>query len=225
VHGNTHAGRVLARRSEEGNSLSTNDILSVASRRRIYECVVENPGAHLREITRRCGMPLGTALYHLDCLDSGGVVVSRRDGRYKRYFVAHALGRREKELMSALRHDVPRRIVTVLLAKGSQSQRSLCEAIGVSRSTLSFHVNNLVRQQIVRRIEGWPEHRYVVEDVELSRQLLLKFRESLAEGGDSAFAPMLDHLERVEADAGAASAASMPAPHNEPAAPIPGGYA
>ncbi len=175
--------------------MTANDILSVASRRRIYECVVENPGAHLRDITRRCEMPLGTALYHLDCLDANGIIVNRRDGRYKRYFAAHALGRREKELMSALRHDVPRRIVTVLLAGGASSQRRLCDAIGVSRSTLSFHVNNLVRQDIVRRIEGWPEHRYVVEETELSRDLLVRFRDSLTDKGPEPTEGMLDKLE------------------------------
>ncbi len=174
--------------------MTVNDILSVASRRRIYDCVVDNPGAHLRDITRRCSMPLGTALYHLDYLDANGVIVSRRDGRYKRYFIANALGRREKELMSALRHDVPRRILAVLLAQGESSQRNLCAAIGVSRSTLSFHVNNLVRQGIVHRIDGWPEHRYLVEEPVACRDLLLKFRDSL-EQGPAEFGRVLDTIE------------------------------
>lgn len=177
--------------------MTATDILSVASRRRIYECVVDNPGAHLRDITRRCNMPLGTALYHLDYLDVNGVIVSRRDGRYKRYFAAHALGRLEKELMSALRHDVPRRILAVLLAVGEASQRSLCTAIGVSRSTLSFHVNNLVRQSIVRRIDGWPEHKYVVQEAETTRQLLVKFRMSLEKDEPDGVRPLVDSLERT----------------------------
>lgn len=199
------------------------DILSVASRRRIYDCVVENPGAHLRDITRRCEMPLGTALYHLDCLDASGIIVSRRDGRYKRYFAAHAMGRREKEVLSALRHDVPRRIVTVLLATGSQSQRTLCDAISVSRSTLSFHVNNLVRQGLVKRNDGWPEHRYVVEEPELTRDLLMKFRESLTDKEPEAMAPMLDAIETAHRRDTRSITPSGPQPLVEPT--LPGGYA
>lgn len=202
--------------------MNATDILSVASRRRIYECVVDNPGAHLRDITRRCTMPLGTALYHLDCLDASGIIVSRRDGRYKRYFAAHAMGRREKEVLSALRHDVPRRIVTVLLATGSQSQRTLCDAIGVSRSTLSFHVNNLVRQGIVRRIDGWPEHRYLVDEPDLTRELLLKFRESLTDTQKDAMNPMLDAIERAH-QGERRIPVSGPTMTDSPT--IPGGYA
>lgn len=170
------------------------DILSVASRRAIYTCVKENPGAHLREITRRCDLPLGTTLYHLDYLDANGLVVSRRDGRYKRYFVSNAMGRREKELLSAFRHNVPRHIITVLLTQGLRTQRELCQAIGVSRSTLSFHVNNLIKQGIVRRTDDWPERRYAVEEPDLARALLLQFRQSLAEADPHPIDAMLDAL-------------------------------
>lgn len=174
--------------------MTASDILSVASRRSIYECVQENPGAHLREITRRCSLPLGTTLYHLDYLDSNGLVVSRRDGRYKRYFVSNAMGRREKELLSAFRHNVPRHIITVLLTQGMRTQRELCKSIGVSRSTLSFHVNNLIKQSIVRRTDDWPERRYAVTEPDLARHLLVQFRGSLADSEPANLDDMLDQL-------------------------------
>ena len=157
------------------------DILSVASRRAIYTCVGEHAGAHLRDIARRCAMPLGTALYHLDCLETAGMLVARRDGRYKRYFVSNGVGRREKEVLSLLRHDAPRRIVRALIAtEGGATQRELCAAIGLSRSTLSFHVNRLVADGVVERLPARPEGIYKLRERDVATMLLEKYGESLA---------------------------------------------
>jgi predicted transcriptional regulator len=157
------------------------DILSLASRRRIYDSVDGNPGSHLREISRRCQLPLGTALYHLDRLEAGGLLSVRRDGRYKRYFSTHGLGRREKDVISAFRHAVPRRIATALLDVGAATQRELCEHVGVSRSTLSFHVNSLIAKGLLRREAARPESRYLLEDPELASAVLTRYRESLGD--------------------------------------------
>lgn len=159
--------------------MPTTDILSVASRKRIFECVTTNPGAHLREIARRCAMPLGTSLYHLDHLETYGLLVSRRDGRYKRYFGSHSIGRREKELLSLLRHEAPRRLVQAILERGPATQRDLCEAVGVSRSTVSFHLNRLVVDGVVARTPRRPESLYDVTEAAFTRELLERFGESL----------------------------------------------
>lgn len=169
--------------------MEPSDILSVASRRRIFECVKEHPGAHLRETARRCELPLGTTLYHLDYLEANGLIVARRDGRYKRFFASHSMGRREKELVSILRHNAPRRIMYVLLQRGPSTQREMCKAIGVSRSTLSFHVNRLVVEGAVLRQDGRPEHLYSVAEPELARDLLSRFEASLSREDAARFGP------------------------------------
>ena len=165
------------------------DILSLASRKRIYEHVETHSGCHLREIGRKCEVPLGTALYHLDRLEAEGLISVRRDGRYKRYFPANGLGRRDKDFLSAFRHSVPRRVANQLLGTGApdvrvaMTQRELCAAIGVSRSTLSFHVNSLIERGILRREPARPENRYVLDDAELTLQILTKYRDSLGDVG------------------------------------------
>lgn len=169
--------------------MSTTDVLSVASRRRIFECVSTHPGAHLRDVARRCTMPLGTSLYHLDYLETSGLVVSRRDGRYKRYFASHTVGRREKEVLSLLRHDAPRRLVEALLTRGPSTQRELCDAVGVSRSTVSFHLNRLVVDQVVARTPRRPESTYEVAEPAFTADLLARFSESLRSAPVVAAAP------------------------------------
>lgn len=159
------------------------ELLSLASRKRIFEHVEANGGCHLREIGRKCDVPLGTALYHLDRLEAEGLLTVRRDGRYKRYFAANGLGRKEKDLLSAFRHAVPRRIAAALLEIPTLTQRELCAIIGVSRSTLSFHVNSLIDKEILRREPARPENKYALLDVELTTQILTKYRDSLGDFG------------------------------------------
>ena len=157
------------------------DVMDVAYRRRLFECVQENQGAHLRDLARRTAIPLGTTLYHLDRLESRGFVVARRDGRYKRYFAGHSLGVVEKEMLIALRHAVPRRIVVVLLDSREATQQQLCARVGVSRSTLSFHVNRLIPRRILYREDARPENYYLLEDAALAARLLEEHRASLGD--------------------------------------------
>ena len=158
-----------------------NDALVLESRRRIYEYVSARPGMHLRGIARSLSLPLGTALYHLDCLVNAELVVVRRDGRYKRFFANHTLGRREKDYISVFHHAVPRRIMAVLLAQGRRTQRELARDVGVSRSTLSFHVTNMVRQGILRCEHRWPENLYDAVEPELAARVVLEQRATFSD--------------------------------------------
>ena len=157
-------------------------------RPRVLACVLEHPGAHLREVARRCGLPLGTTLYHLDRLESRGEVAVRRDGRYKRYYGATAMGRHEKDVLSALRHDAPRRLVLALLAHGAGglTQRELAGMLSLSRSTVSFHASQLAQAQLLRRLDTRPEGRYEVAEPDAVRALLTRYRSSLETPQDAA---------------------------------------
>jgi predicted transcriptional regulator len=143
--------------------------------------VLENPGAHLREVARRCALPLGTTLYHLDRLESSGELAVRRDGRYKRYYGASAMGRHEKDVLSSLRHDAARRVVLALLAAGPAglTQRELTQALDLSRSTVSFHAAQLTQHGLLRRQETRPERRYEVAEPATVAALLERYRASL----------------------------------------------
>ena len=63
------------------------DALELDSRRKIYEQVEKVPGIHFRELSRRLKIPTGVIEYHLRYLETHELIVSRREGRYKRYFI------------------------------------------------------------------------------------------------------------------------------------------
>lgn len=179
--------------------MHTTETLNLESRRRIYEHVRARPGSHLRGVARELDLPLGTALYHLDCLTAAGLVVVRRDGRYKRFFANNALGRREKDYISVFHHAVPRRLMAVLLATGPRTQRELAADVGVSRSTLSFHVTNMVRQGLLRCDHRWPENLYDAIEPDLAARVVLEQRDTFRDEVVERYVPALEHRVRTDA--------------------------
>ena len=114
--------------------------VTAGPRTNILECITRTPGIHLRSVERATSLPLGQVLYHLDRLERMGLVVSSKDAGFRRYFLAHEVGRSEKRYLSALRHEVPRRILLILLETGRQTHKELQAALQVAGSTLSFHL-------------------------------------------------------------------------------------
>ncbi len=147
----------------------------------IFQCVARVPGAHLRGIERMTGLPLGQVLYHLDRLERMGLLVSTRDWGFRRYFVARDVDRREKKLLGALRHDVPRRIAVALLERPGQTHKELQTLAGVAGSTLSFHLQRLLATGVLERERAGASHVYRLADPALLRHELIYYRESFAD--------------------------------------------
>lgn len=52
----------------------------------VYKNINENPGIHLREISRRTGLTFGGVLYNLDKLLEADLVSFEIDGKLKKYY-------------------------------------------------------------------------------------------------------------------------------------------
>ncbi len=153
--------------------------IDVETRQRIFDFIDQFPGCHLREIHRRVELPLGTVEYHLKWLESAGHVIAREEGGYKRYYHASNIGGAGRKYLAYIRQDIPRRIVVYLLGHPGASFGDVVKNAGVSvaPSTLSFHMNKLVKAQIVeRRKAGRISHFSVLEPDELARLLIVHRR-------------------------------------------------
>lgn len=153
------------------------DALELDSRRKIFEQIENVPGIHFREIARRLQIPTGVIEYHLRYLETHELIVSRREGRYKRYFVLGKLGSRDKELLALLRQHMPRRILMHLLLHPKTSHKMLRKEFKISASTLSFHLSKLLNAQLIIQIKVGRKFQYRVEDEELVAHALIRFKE------------------------------------------------
>jgi DNA-binding transcriptional ArsR family regulator len=201
--------------------------LELESRRRIYHYVEDNPGTHMRQVGRELDIPMGTLEYHLRYLVDEGLLATREDDRYTRYFVKGQTSRHEKDVLAAIRQETPRRIVAQLLMEPGASHGEILEEFDVSASTLSFHLNKLVEAGVVEKEKSGRKNLYSIVDEEVASRVLIQYRESFVDDVVDRFAEVWMDLDAGlegaaaprEGDLEAAEVSGEEAGSSEPANP------
>jgi predicted transcriptional regulator len=154
------------------------DALKLDSRRKIFEQIEKVPGIHFRELARRLNINTGVIEYHLRYLENHDMIISRREGRYKRYFVEGKLGSKDKQLLALLRQEMPRKILMHLLLHPKTSHKKLRKEFKISASTLSFHLSKLTDEDLILQIKIGRKFHYIVNDSEFVARALIRFKGS-----------------------------------------------
>lgn len=170
------------------------DGLELESRRRIYDYLLANPGMHLRRIGRALGMSTGMLSYHLMYLEREGMLKSEADGHRKRYFIARAFMEAQRHILGVLRQDVPRRIVVDILVNGERTFAQLRETAGVSKSTLSYHLQKMMQRDLLVRFRRERESVFAIKNMDEVTQLLVANRQSFHDDAVDRFADLWDNL-------------------------------
>ncbi|MEA2053917.1 MAG: ArsR family transcriptional regulator [Candidatus Thermoplasmatota archaeon] len=163
------------------------DSLALETRRKIYDLILNYPGLHEREIARKLNMSLSTLDYHLHYLEKREIIVSKRDGRYTRYFVSLKVGTQDKKIIAILRQKTPRNIVLFLLMHQNSIHKEICEAVKKSPSTVSFHLKKIIEAGIVEAISLGRETSYSVKDREQVIKILITYRSTFVDGAVDRF--------------------------------------
>lgn len=177
------------------------DVLGLESRRRIYEHLQEYPGLHLREVARGVDMETNHVKYHLTYLERHGLVSSRREDGYWRFWPRQegslgqrdAFDRRDKTLLSFLRRPVPLHVVVLLLDEDEATPSWLLESIDVSASTLHYHLRRMEKAELLASRKEGRERRYRVVDPAHVAHLLMRYKPP-----NSVVAGFLEAWEQLE---------------------------
>lgn len=148
-------------------------VLEFGIRKKIYDYISSTPGCHFRDIQRKLNLSVGVLDYHLHYMEKCGVIASRSEGRYKRYYVAETLAE-DRRIMSALRIGAQRRILMFLLMKPDSGLKSISDSTGILPSAVSFHLKHLLSSLIIRR----GRNGYFVSEPDSVIRLLIKYRPS-----------------------------------------------
>ncbi|MEA3557920.1 MAG: winged helix-turn-helix transcriptional regulator [Candidatus Thermoplasmatota archaeon] len=118
--------------------LSTDKTMSHPTRSQVINYLKKHPGAHFKMISRECATPPGTLRHHLSVLYREGIVRSRPDGMYRRYYptgLSIDPGIEEKGSRTNI-------LQTVEKYPGI-SQSDLSSVLQLSKQTLSYHIGKL----------------------------------------------------------------------------------
>lgn len=120
-------------------------------RTRIHRVVQEYPGLHLRELARAAEVTEQLASYHVKAMLAAGEIEDLASGGYRRFYAAGgATAQADRDALGVLRNPATARIAVFLLEEGGANNPELCAALGIAKSTTSYHLKRLVAAGLVR---------------------------------------------------------------------------
>jgi predicted transcriptional regulator len=120
---------------------------------RIKLLVSLQPGLHLRELQRQIGLSFSSTRYHVDKLAKDGEIDRVEDNGYSRIYPA-GIDKRDRVLLTLVRRETDRRILSSFLREKSLSQQRLIDTTGLAKSTVSEHLATLLQLGVVRTKTG-----------------------------------------------------------------------
>ena len=120
------------------------------NRSRIHEYIRNNPGSHLRRISKDLVIALGDTQYHLNILEKSGSVKSKRVGIYKVYYTFSILEERDESILAALQQETPREIIVYLVEHPGSTQVEIADHMDFSSPTINWHMSQLIETGIIR---------------------------------------------------------------------------
>lgn len=169
-------------------------VLELESRRRIYEYIERNPGAHMRQMERELRMATGVLTYQLQVMEERGLIRSEVQQNRRCFFLAKAFRQEQRWTLALLRQKVPRKILLTLLTAPGKTFGELLGEMGVSPSTLSYHMKKLEGRGIVVRGRRERESTFAVKDPELVADLLISARGSFEDDSVDKFVDLWSKL-------------------------------
>jgi predicted transcriptional regulator len=141
--------------------------------------VAATPGAHFSKLRDDLQLGTGETQHHLRRLVREGVVETRKDGDYRRYFPADRFSEFEQVALGYLRRETPRGMLVALLRDPELTASGLADQLGVSTPTVSKYASELETAGLLSRTDG-----YAVERPETITLLLVRYADSF--GPDAA---------------------------------------
>lgn len=136
------------------------------------------PGAHFSKVRDDLKLGTGETQYHLRQLVDEGVLESKKDGDYRRFFPADRFSPFEQAALGYLRRETPRGMVVELLLDPEATGGDLADALGVSRPTISNYAAELEDAGLLVRDGG-----YAVRQPETLLTLIVRYADSFGVDG------------------------------------------
>jgi predicted transcriptional regulator len=127
--------------------IKKNTVLDHYTRGQIHGYIVANPGDHYNSIKESLKLNNGTLAYHLRVLEREGIVKSRSDGIYKRFY---PMGMKVPEATGTRLTEIQKIIIKRIRETPGISQKEMARLVGVSPSTINYHISILKSAGIVR---------------------------------------------------------------------------
>lgn len=163
-------------------------------RDRIRRYVDDHPGVHFNELARALDLAPGQVQYHLRRLRRADAVVENPLYGRTHYYTPE-YGPWERGALAVLRRETARDAMVCLIENGPSAPNDVVDELGVARSTLEWHVDHLVEQDLVAKDRDAANRvTLVIAHPEETARMLGLIQPSLPERLVDRFARLVDGL-------------------------------
>lgn len=159
--------------------MEKDDILRLETRRRLYNFILKYPGCHLRKICEELKTPKTTIDYHLRYFEKHKMIYVKLEDKYHRYYIAQKVGNVDKEILSLLRQNTPRKIVLYLFLYPEHSREEISKELGKPITTIFYHLDKLIDKDVLEKKRYGHKKLYKIKDQKRIYHLLIKYEKSL----------------------------------------------
>lgn len=142
-------------------------ILKNKNRTAILEYIAKNPGCTPIDLSKNTAINRGTVRYHLSLLLLEQKVVRRKNKKISYLFTNGGIHLEKKQVYGYIMNPSKRKILDVLHQMPGISNKDLAERVQMSPSTVSYHLQPLLDEEmVVSRWDGRYLNYFVLPDVE-----------------------------------------------------------
>ena len=163
------------------------------TRRDIADHVQDNPGVHFNAVVRALDLAPGQVQYHLRRLRSEETVVTE-NVRGRTHLYPPEYDDWERAALAMFRRETARDLLAHLLDAGEATPTELADELGVARSTVEWHLDELTTRDLVDKHREGNRVRLELVRPEATADLLGEITPSLPERMVDRFTRLVDEL-------------------------------
>ncbi len=149
----------------------------IGTRKQVLDLVIKNPGLSLTAVAETLDMGISLARYHLNYLERKGSIVSVKEEGYKRYYTKTSeIGVDERKLLGLFRQEIPLKIVFLLIKNNSMQHKELLKHFDIAPSTLTYHLNKLLREDVICLQSYGSEKGYMIKNKKAVIEFLRRYK-------------------------------------------------
>lgn len=163
-----------------------------STRESIFNLIENNPGIHFREIQRKSGLAVGQVEYHLYQLEKEQKIVTREDGKVKRYFCIRNSSYSERQLIFYLRSSNSREVLQKLAHNEMLPLQALTRVRKSKIEKRKIAIERMVKDGILEYVDIRGVENLRIKDLSTVLEVARRYRESFLDTLSDNFISMLD---------------------------------
>lgn len=172
------------------------EALALGARNKIYRAISKSPGLHFRELQRRTKIATGSLQYHLDFLMRRHLIKAEKSGKFVRYYSTRGMQLSDQEqTIGLLRQSSLRKIILFLLTKKRANNEKIAAAVGLSPSTVSWHMTKLLQGNLVERRRVGRKTFFYIVDADRIAKLLTSYKKSFLDEMVNSFVEIWEEMQ------------------------------